>query len=440
MKTTLTLLLLLSMNAPAKTDLERGRAALRAKDATRARAILGSCIEKNPDDTACLWELGWAYYLDIDWARVVEVWTAVEKKDPAHPDVALHLAQAKERVKLQSESTATGAARTGDASKRVRLRAVGDVMLGTDFPEGHLSPEDGAEVMRDVIPLLKDADLTFVNLEGPLCDTGETKKCKPGQNCYAFRSPTRYGKYLVDAGVDLASTANNHSGDFGDVCRRETEATLDKLGIAWSGRMGTIASVEKNGLKIAMIGFHTGEAVNSVNDHATARALVKKAAATHDIVIVSFHGGAEGAKAARVPLGEEEFYGENRGDLRTFTHAVVDAGADLVIGHGPHVLRGAEIYNDRLIAYSLGNFATYGRFNLSGPLGVGAILDVELDGEGRFVGGKIIATKQVDKGIAQPDASGQAIRTLRELSQADFVDTHVVVDVDGTLRQRGSKR
>ena len=341
-------------------------------------------------------------------------------------------------VLLVSWST-TSPAPEGEASKRVRLRAVGDVMLGT-FPEGYLSPEDGAEVMRQTAPLLADADLTFVNLEGPLCDSGETKKCKPGQNCYAFRSPTRYGKYLVDAGVDLASVANNHSGDFGDACRRETESTLDKLGIAWSGRMGTVASVEKNGLKIAMIGFHTGEAVNSVNDHATARALVKKAASSHDIVIVSFHGGAEGSIATRVPVGEEEFYGENRGDLRTFTHAVVDAGADLVIGHGPHVLRGAEIYNDRLIAYSLGNFATYGRFNLSGPLGVGAILDVELDGEGRFTGGQIIATKQVDKGISEPDPSGQAIRTLRELSQADFIETHVVVDKDGKLRKRGTKK
>ena len=92
---------------------------------------------------------------------------------------------------------------------------------------------------------------------------------------------------------------------------------------------------------------------------------------THDIVIVSFHGGAEGSKALHVPYGQETFYGENRGHLREFTHTVIDAGADLVWGHGPHVLRGMEVYKDRLIAYSLGNFATYGRFNTRGQQGLG---------------------------------------------------------------------
>jgi len=422
----------------ASTSLERGRAFLRKKDARRAQKALDACIVDDPTNVACHWELGWSLSLQNDWSGVARAWTRVKELDPAHPEVDEHLAEAIEKVRVVDEmkSAKGGPAKQGDANKRVRLRAVGDVMLGTDFPEGYLSPRDGAEVMEAVAPLLRDADITFVNLEGPLCDSGETKKCKPGQNCYAFRSPTRYAQYLVDAGVDVASLANNHSGDFGEPCRRETERALDARGIAWSGRPGSIATLTHDGVKVAMIAFHTGEKVNSVNDHQTAKLLVEKAARTHDVVIVSFHGGAEGAKAVHVPEGKEEFYGENRGDLRVFTHTVVDAGADLVLGHGPHVVRAMEIYKGRLIAYSLGNFATYGRFTLSGPLGEGAILDVTLDGEGRFVSGRVISTKQIEKGIAVVDEAHGSARAVRDLSMQDFIDTHVVVADDGALSAR----
>jgi hypothetical protein len=290
--------------------------------------------------------------------------------------------------------------------------------------------------MAQVLPLLRDADVTFANLEGPLCDGGETDKCKPGQNCYAFRSPERYGAVLVDAGIDLASLANNHSRDFGDFCRARTEQLLAKHAVAWSGRIGSIAHVERNGLRIAMIAFHTGENVHSVNDPDLAKALVAREAKTSDIVIVSFHGGAEGAKAQRVPHGKELFYGENRGDLRAFTHAVVDAGADLVLGHGPHVLRGMEVYDDRLIAYSLGNFATYGRFNLTGPLGVSAVLEVDLDASGRFLGGRLLPVRQIGQGIVEADPQREALGLVKKLSVADFSKTHVIVERNGSLRKR----
>jgi hypothetical protein len=369
----------------------------------------------------------------------VSSWERVKALDPTHPEVDAHLATARESKALVDElarDTGPTTPRTPPADGKLRLRAVGDVMLGTTFPEGYLSPEDGKDVMRAALPHLRDADLTFANLEGPLCDVGETDKCKPGQNCYAFRSPERYGALLVDAGIDIASLANNHSRDFGEECRTRTEQVLDRHGIVWSGRIGSVARLEKNGVRVAMIAFHTGEAVHSVNDHDLARALVAREAKTHDVVIVSFHGGAEGAKAQRVPNGKETFYGENRGDLRKFTHAVVDAGADLVIGHGPHVLRGMEVYRDRLIAYSLGNFATYGRFNLSGPLGVSAILDVELDGEGRFLGGRLVPFRQVGAGILEEDPQREALGLVKKLSIADFPKTHVVVERDGSLRKK----
>jgi hypothetical protein len=137
-----------------------------------------------------------------------------------------------------------------------------------------------------------------------------------------------------------------------------------------------------------------------------------------------------------VPTGEERFYGENRGDLRKFTHLAVDSGADLVIGHGPHVLRGMEIYRDRLIAYSLGNFATYGRFNLTGAMGVGAVLEAVLDREGRLVSGRILPTRQVGEGVPEKDPAGSALKYVRMLSAEDFPETGVLVDAEGAIGVR----
>lgn len=316
----------------------------------------------------------------------------------------------------------------------LRIRAVGDVMLGTTVPEGFLPPDDGVHSLDDVAGWLKDADLTFANLEGPLCDTGATTKCKKTGSCYAFRCPTHYVKYLVEAGIDLASTANNHAGDFGDGCRRETEQTLDGAGITWSGAKGSIGTrTLADGRKLALIGFHTSASVNDVNDLPAARALVKQAKSAADLVVVSFHGGGEGTKATRVVKGTEKYLGENRGDLPAFTHGVIDAGADLVLGHGPHVLRGLELYKGRLIAYSLGNFATYGRFNLSGPLKIGAVLEVELAKDGTFVRGKILPTQQEGKGTAMRDSQARAVKMLADLTLLDFPKSGVKVGGDGAL-------
>lgn len=318
----------------------------------------------------------------------------------------------------------------------LRLRAVGDMMLGTSVPEGHLPPADGATLLDDVAPLLQNADLTFANFEGPLCDTGTSAKCRKGGNCFAFRTPTRYAPYFKAAGIDLGSTANNHAGDFGEACRRETERALDGQGIVWSGPPGTIGSTTAKGRKVALVAFHTSTATNDVNDLVAAKRLVEQAAASHDLVVVSFHGGAEGLGADRVKDGAERYLGENRGDLKAFTHAVIDAGADVVIGHGPHVLRGMELYRARLIAYSLGNFATYGRFSLGGALGVSVVLEVELGDDGRFVSGRLFSTKQEGKGVPKRDERRQGEQAIAELSARDFPKTGVRVSEDGVLSVR----
>ena len=321
---------------------------------------------------------------------------------------------------------------------RLRIAAVGDVMMGTTFPDdsgGSLAPDDGASMLAEVAPILQAADLTFGNLEGPLVEGGVSAKCGPTPTgrCYAFRVPPRYAQYLADAGFDVMSVANNHAMDFGDPGRQSSKSELAARGVAATGEPGSYSVVTAGGKRVAFVAFATYTHSNNLNDLAAATELVTKAGSEADLVVVSFHGGAEGSGRCRVPFGAELFYNENRGDLRLFTHAMIDAGADLVLGHGPHVVRGMEVYKDRLIAYSLGNFATYGAFNLKGLPGLTVLLEVELAPDGRFLGGKANPVKQPSPGGPRLDASGEILPILRGLSRADFGDAAVKIGGDGRL-------
>lgn len=431
--------------APSDTGVDalyaRGVEALKAKDAPAAIEAFSTCTRQAPTRVDCFWELGWSHSTLHHWSEALEAWTTVQKLDPQHAELEDALTQARGQLALEKKLASEGQGKPAHRpappkDARLRIRATGDVMLGTSYPEGLLPPDDAAGSLAAVAPLLRDADLTFVNLEGPLCDHGETTKCHKGGHCYAFRVPTRYGQYLKDAGVDVVSTANNHAGDYGALCRRETESVLDGLGIAWSGPVGTTATLERNGLKIGLVAFHTSADTNDVNNLPTAQALVRSLKRDHDLVIVSFHGGAEGSKAQHVPPGTEMFYGENRGNLRVFTHGVIDAGADLVLGHGPHVARALEFYKDKLIVYSMGNFATYGSFNLQGPQALGEVVEVELDGQGRFRSGRLFATRQEGRGIPQPDPSNEVLGIVTRLTQEDFPNTGARIAPDGTVTPR----
>jgi hypothetical protein len=429
--------------AAANEHFARGLEALKAQDSAAAISALSACVQALPSRVDCRWELGWAYSLENKWTEALAQWTEVRKLNPDQPDLESALTQARAQAALQerlAKPTQPAERPAPPVGAKVRIRAVGDVMLGTTVPEGVLPPGGAESVIAGVRGLLEDADLTFVNLEGPLCDSGETKKCRSNNQCYAFRSPTAYAQVLKQAGVDMASTANNHSGDFGEPCRRETEAALDAAGIAWSGPPGTVATVERNGLRIGMVAFHTSASCNHLNNLPTAKALVRSVAASHDIVLVSFHGGAEGSKALHVPPGKEKFMGEDRGDLRTFTRAMVDSGAHVVFGHGPHVARAMEFHKGRLIAYSMGNFATYGRFNLQGAQGLGMVLEVELDAKGRYLSGRILPTRQQDKGIVVPDEAVGVISLVRKLTEQDFPQTGARIAEDGTLSPRGKEK
>lgn len=320
--------------------------------------------------------------------------------------------------------------------------AVGDIMLGSTFPDatgGSLPPNDGATLLAEVTPILAAADIAFGNLEAPLIDGGNSEKCAPGSagRCYAFRMPTRYGVYLKTAGFDAIAVANNHTTDFGMEGRASTRSVLLSLGIRPVGEIGDIAYLLVKGTKIALVAFATYPTFYNLNELDAAGRLVAELATRSDIVIVSFQGGAEGAAYQRVPFGAEQFLGENRGDLRTFAHAMIDAGADLVFGHGPHVVRGMELYRGRLIAYSLGNFATYGAFNLAGPNGLSLILEVRLGTDGSFRGAHIHPVKQEKPGGPLLDRERLVIPLLRELSHADFGAAAAQITVDGRVCPAG---
>ena len=152
-----------------------------------------------------------------------------------------------------------------------------------------------------------------------------------------------------------------------------------------------------------------------------------------DIVIVSFHGGAEGKDHQHVTRESETYLGHDRGNVYEFAHAMIDAGGDLLLGHGPHVTRAIEIYRDRLICYSLGNFCTYGRFNLQGPNGYAPMVKVYLDYKGKFLRGEIIPVRQTGRGITETDPEKRAIRKLQELTSADFPEVPVYISDEGVI-------
>lgn len=316
----------------------------------------------------------------------------------------------------------------------IRIAAVGDIMLGTDFPDNRLAPDDGAGLLMDVTPVLATADLTFGNLEGVLLTGGEAaKKCKNNNSCYVFRSPPHYAQYFKDAGFDVLSVANNHARDFGEEGRAATIATLTAHGIAQSGRRGEFASHNYKGLTVGVVAYAPYYGSNPMLEPQHLQEMVARLKRLHDVVLVSFHGGKEGREALRIPFTEEYYYGERRGDVVQFAHIAIDAGADLVIGHGPHVPRALELYKGRLIAYSLGNFATYQGVNIRKENGLAPILMVELDDEGRFINGRVVSAYQQRPQGTLLDVEHKAARLIGRLTEQDFPQGRLELDLDGNI-------
>jgi hypothetical protein len=407
----------------------------------------------------------------------------------------------------------------------ITLAAVGDVMLGTDYPDNTLPDDDGASFLASVAPVLSAADIAFGNLEGVLMDGGEAiKRCRVAKNarasaaapptaraapvptapksesppaaqpasdeaaipavpiedadgdkpaaapaageradapaaveaatppsptadtstnpaptggaCFVFRSPTRYATWLRDAGFDVMSLANNHAQDFGDPGRDSSMQALDNVGIRHSGRDGDIAEWTTRGRRFALVAFAPNVGSHQLNDLIHAQEVVAELAKKHDIVIVSFHGGAEGDGASRLPFAREMYAGEDRGDVVEFAHTVIDAGADLVLGSGPHVMRAVELYRDRLIAYSLGNFATYYGISVNGIRGTSGVLTARIADDGKLIDAHFTPTVQIRPGGPQPDPQKRALLQLRDLTTEAFPTGNLSVREDGSIERK----
>ncbi|MBP7460326.1 MAG: CapA family protein [Candidatus Delongbacteria bacterium] len=301
---------------------------------------------------------------------------------------------------------------------RLIIRAVGDVMPGSDFMDD--LPRADFSHLRPFLTH-NNPDMVMGNLEGAMTTHPECRKKPYKGRIYAFRIPPGYAAELKTAGFTLFSLANNHALDFGNPGLIETHDRLNRQGILTIGEKNQIESVTIRGKRIALIGiswlsYHT----SFYYQPEKALDLIRQADSTADIVILSIHGGAEGESVMEIPDSNEMMLTEPRGNLYRFCHSAVEAGADLILGHGPHVVRGMKRIQDRLVAFSLGNFLTHGTFNTTGQNRNTLILEAELDSVGRFMRGQIIPMQQgtygTIKGVPYPDSSGTTIGLIRELT------------------------
>ena len=318
---------------------------------------------------------------------------------------------------------------------------VGDIMMGLNYPDESpvLPPEDGALIFADVKSILQDATLTIGNLEGVLLDLGGTpKRCSNPKLCYAFRMPERYVNHLVDAGFDLLSVANNHSGDFGPTGRETSQEVLKKAGLGFAGFEGMSEKyyLEKDGIRYGFTAFSVNNGTLRVTDAAKAKQVISDLRDSSDIVIVSMHIGAEGKKFNRITRKTEHFVGENRGNPYAFARLAIDAGADIVFGHGPHVARAIDLYKGKFIAYSLGNFATSTSVNITGVSGYAPIIKIKTNKNGDFLEGQIYsAIQQGPDGARRPllDTTGACISEIKKLTEKDIPEAKIVIEKDGKI-------
>lgn len=241
----------------------------------------------------------------------------------------------------------------------VTVTAVGDLMMSSWIID--IVKEKGVDYPFDSTrSLLQMGDIAMANLEAPLTDSGSPYPDKK----YTFKVPPSFVQGIKRAGINVVTLANNHILDFGLDGLYDTMATLDSSGIAHCGAGRSRAEacdpviLELRGIKVAFLGFSMtfpkefwagpDSGGTCYPDEALLYSVVRKAEENADLTIASFHWGAEKSTAPK--------------DYQTdLAHKAVDYGVDLVLGHHPHVLQGIEIYKNRLIAYSLGNyvFASY---------------------------------------------------------------------------------
>ncbi|WP_287229611.1 CapA family protein [Xylanibacter caecicola] len=312
----------------------------------------------------------------------------------------------------------------------------GDIMMGTTFPEVRLPANGGKDLFRDVRPFLVNADIAVGNLEGTLCDVEDTSK-KKTVHSYSFRTPPAYASLLRDAGYDFLSMANNHAFDFGIDGVMSTEKVLEGQGIKYAGLRGrtAMAVVERDSIRFGFCAFgHNGYTFRT-QELDGVKAILDSLKECSDIIVVSFHGGAEGKACRRLPYGKETFLNEDRGSLRDFAHFCIDNGADIVYGHGPHVVRCMEVYKDRFIAYSLGNFCTPYGINTTGISGYAPVVSIKVNRSGEFLSGQIHPFVQRYGIGPRRDTTGVVVKEIRTLTGLDIKGGKISISDNGVIEK-----
>lgn len=232
---------------------------------------------------------------------------------------------------------------------------VGDIMLSRAIGAHMAKNGDWSYPFMAVEDSLKQADLTFGNLEGPLSTRGE----RVG-SIYSFEADPQSVEGLVNSGFDVLSIANNHIWDYDAPAFEDTLKTLADNGISpvGGGYSFEIAHTpvvkDVNGTRVAFLAYTDllpsflgkdvpGPSVASPDDVVKMSSDIRDAGSLADIVVVSFHWG-------------EEYQTVHNAAQEKLAHAAIDAGADLIVGHHPHVVEDIEQYKGKYIAYSLGNF------------------------------------------------------------------------------------
>ncbi|MEV0267553.1 MAG: CapA family protein [Hamadaea sp.] len=316
-------------------------------------------------------------------------------------------------------------------AEAITLTATGDNVMGGP---GNMPPNGGNDLYTKVKPLLK-GDLVMGNLEEPVTeDTGYRKCGADSTSCHQFYVPPSWAKHLKNAGYQLMNMANNHGNDMGAKGYTNTQKSLEAVGLKHTGAPGEITVVDVKGIKVAVVGFSSYAWNNSLINISKAKQLIQQADQQADLVVVQVHMGAEGTAYTHVKPGTEMFLGENRGNPIAFSHAMIDAGADLIVGHGPHVLRAMEFYKGRLIAYSLGNFLGGGRtLKPDGVLGYTGVLKVQLTKDGTWVGGQFDSAIMNSVGVPGPDAQKRGATAIRNLTKSDFPTTGPKIESSGKI-------
>jgi hypothetical protein len=354
-------------------------------------------------------------------------------------------------------AAAKAAASTRAAAKTVRVPGIerplrvcagGDVTLGTNLDTTWVHTAraragrrvaafpDPDSLLSPLKPLFADADVVLLNVEGAIGTGPAPRKCGPSSTaCFAFRQPIAAAAALrrVNEAVPVVgNVANNHAGDAGPAGFRQTQRHLREAGVHVTGA-DTLATevVTADGDTVAFLGFSQWTGPDPRN-LAAVRRHVARAAERYRRVVVTMHMGAEGVRAQRTPDADERFYG-NRGNSVAFARVATEAGADLVVGHGPHVMRAVQRRGDAVIFYSLGNLMTYGPFSMAEPLNRGAVACATLDADGVVREASLIPTRQRPPGLVSRDDSGKAVALADSLGRLDFPRSYVPVGGDGVL-------